>query len=321
MAKVLLKRGNGVNLPGTLLEAGEPAFSLDTGKLYIGNGRDKILINPDGVPASEASKLSTARQIELTGDAVGASLFDGSKDIQIILALADRSITEGQYTKLRVNSKGIVTEVGNLTAEDIPKITLAKVLDAGTAAAKNVGTAKGNVPVLDANGKLDGSIIPANAITDVFVVSSESEMLGLSAQGGDVAVRTDINRSYILRVLPASVVGNWQELLVATGAVTSVNGRVGVVTLDAASVGAVPTERKVNGKPLSSDIILAKTDVGLGNVANESKAVMFTNPTFTGIARAATPVLTDNSTAIATTAFVQGQGYIDSGSTIDGGVF
>lgn len=45
--KLQIKRGQSINLSDIDLEAGEPAFTLDTGKLYIGNGFDKIEINPD----------------------------------------------------------------------------------------------------------------------------------------------------------------------------------------------------------------------------------------------------------------------------------
>jgi hypothetical protein len=47
------------------------------------------------------------------------------------------------------------------------------------------------------------------------------------------------------------------------------------------------------------------THVGLGNVTNESKATMFTSPTFTGTPEAPTAAVNTNSTQIATTAYVQ----------------
>jgi hypothetical protein len=47
------------------------------------------------------------------------------------------------------------------------------------------------------------------------------------------------------------------------------------------------------------------THVGLGNVTNESKSTMFASPTFTGTTVAPTPTADDNSTKIATTAYVQ----------------
>jgi len=50
---------------------------------------------------------------------------------------------------------------------------------------------------------------------------------------------------------------------------------------------------------------LTAANLSLGNVTNESKATMFTDPTFTGTTAAPTPSSNDNSTKIATTAYVQ----------------
>lgn len=93
------------------------------------------------------------------------------------------------------------------------------------------GSASG-LASLGADGKLTSSQIPAIAIVDTFVVSSEVAMLALTVQTGDVAVRTDLNKSFILKGTDGSVLADWQELLTPTDAVTSVNGQSGVVTLD-----------------------------------------------------------------------------------------
>ena len=52
----------------------------------------------------------------------------------------------------------------------------------------------------------------ANAHTSVYSVSSQAQMLALTAQKGDIAVRTDTNYNYILSDLPASTLSNWVEL-------------------------------------------------------------------------------------------------------------
>lgn len=49
---------------------------------------------------------------------------------------------------------------------------------------------------------------------------------------------------------------------------------------------------------------VTKAQVGLGNVTNESKATMFTSPTFTGMPKAPTAAAGTNNTQLATTAFV-----------------
>jgi len=53
--------------------------------------------------------------------------------------------------------------------------------------------------------------------------------------------------------------------------------------------GYVPITTTVNGHALSGNITVTATDVSLGNVTNESKATMFTSPTFTGTVTIPTP--------------------------------
>ena len=192
----------------------------------------------EAVAADTATTLATGRTISVAGDATGTSpVFDGSANVTIPLVLANSGVVAGTFTKVTVDAKGRVTEgVANLTAADIPELTLSKISDAGTAAAKDFGTAEGNVPVLGAGGKLSEAVIPAIAITDTFVVDSQAAMLALEAQQGDVAVRTDVNKTFILKVAPASTLANWVELETPTDAVTSVNGLTGAVTLTTSEV-------------------------------------------------------------------------------------
>ena len=211
-------------------------------------GTDTVTIGADGTmtigkaseaeAADTATTLATGRTISVAGDATGTSpVFDGSANVTIPLVLANSGVVAGTFTKVTVDAKGRVTEgVANLTAADIPELTLSKISDAGTAAAKDFGTAEGNVPVLGAGGKLSEAVIPAIAITDTFVVDSQSAMLALGAQQGDVAVRTDVNKTFILKVAPATTLANWVELETPTDAVTSVNGLTGAVTLTTSEV-------------------------------------------------------------------------------------
>jgi len=90
---------------------------------------------------------------------------------------------------------------------------------------------------------------PDLTITDTFVVNTEAAMLALSAQKGDVAVRSDQNKTYILTASPATTLGNWQELLTPTDLVLSVAGRTGSVTLstsDISGLGTIATQAANN---------------------------------------------------------------------------
>ncbi|MEM1484496.1 hypothetical protein V6615_06395 [Oscillospiraceae bacterium PP1C4] len=263
--KIQLKRGLDANVAAATLLAGEPAFVLDTGKLYIGNGTDKALINPIDKPAG----LNTTNT----------------------------------YTKIKVNEYGQVVLLDNLIATDIPAISYTQVTGLGTAATLNSGTSAGNLPVLDGGGKLPVSTLPAIAITDTFVVASEAEMLALDAQPGDVAVRSDILRSFILKAAPASTLENWVELETPTDSVLSVNGQTGVVVLTASNIDMTGYTKA------SSYIPIVAADTVSSAVGKLEKYfdtfAPLDSPSFTGTPTSTTPATADNTTKIATTAYVK----------------
>jgi hypothetical protein len=91
---------------------------------------------------------------------------------------------------------------------------------------------------LDGTGLIPTNQLPALAITETFVVVSQAAMLALTAQTGDVAVRTDVNKSFILTASPATTLGNWQELLTPTDSVLSVDGQTGAVSLSGTYLNA-----------------------------------------------------------------------------------
>jgi hypothetical protein len=154
-----------------------------------------------------------------------------------ILALAGINVKEQSTGKeVLINVSPSQPSTSTVTV-DLPEqsgqlaIKSEVVLQTEKAAANGVAT-------LDGSGKIPTAQLPALAVSEVFVVSSESAMLALSAQVGDIAIRTDINESFILGAEPASTLSNWIEFRETSG-VTQVNGQTGDVTLGAADVGAV----------------------------------------------------------------------------------
>ena len=115
------------------------------------------------------------------------------------------------------------------------------------------GAANG-VATLGASGKIPESQIPAVAITDVFTVASQAAMLALTAERGDIAVRSDLNKSFALAAEPASTLANWIELRTPTDAVLSVAGRTGAVTLSNTDVGAAPINTTLTDAAASSTL-------------------------------------------------------------------
>ncbi|WP_429111320.1 gp53-like domain-containing protein [Aeromonas rivipollensis] len=235
--------------------------------------------------AGKANKLTTARTIAVAGDVTGQASFDGSGNISIIATYKNSGVVAGTYRSVTVDAKGNVTAGSNPTTLSGYGIT-----DAVPSSQK--GAANG-VATLDSGGKVPVAQIPATAITDTFVVGTQAAMLALTAEIGDVAVRTDLNKSFILRVAGASTLANWQELLTPTDAVQSVDGMTGAVVLPSATEGGkgkaqIATQAEVNAGTDDTKFVTAKKLLAWVKQATE---------TVLGMMKVATQVQTDAGTA------------------------
>jgi hypothetical protein len=105
----------------------------------------------------------------------------------------------------------------------------------------------------DLTGVLPTSALPALSITDVYTVASQAAMVSLTAQRGDVAIRTDTTATYILAAEPAATLGNWKQLPGPANAVLSVQGQIGVVVLGKGDIGLSHVDDTSDiDKPISS---------------------------------------------------------------------
>lgn len=117
----------------------------------------------------------------------------------------------------------------------------------GTAAYVDTGTTSGKVPLLDGSGKLDTSVLPALAITDTFVVASQAAMLALSAESGDVAIRSDVNKTFILATNSPSTLADWKEMPTPTDPVQAVAGLTGTISASALKAALAIAAGDVSG--------------------------------------------------------------------------
>ena len=240
---------NGTTIPSsaTLIK------TSDTGTVTSTMIADATIVDAD----ISATAAITKTKLNLGGTITSADLVDGTivnADINASAAIA--------LSKLAVDPLARANHTGTQTASTISdfdtqvrtsrldqmatptaavalgaqKITgLADPTNAQDAVTLNyitnqLGVANGIAP-LDGTGKVPIDHLPALAISETFVVNSQSAMLALTAQTGDIAVRTDVNKSFILTATPASTLGNWQELLTPTDSVLSVDGLTGAVDL------------------------------------------------------------------------------------------
>jgi hypothetical protein len=225
----------------------------------------------------DAKGLVTAGADATTADIADSTNKRYVTDANLTTIGNQSGVNTGDETTATIKSKlGITTLSGSNTGDqDLSGYQLTSAKDAVSGYAG-----------LDGNGKINPLQLPALAITDTFVVASQVAMLALTAEVGDVAVRTDLNKSFILRVTGAATLANWQELLTPTDAVSSVFGRSGTVTAQngdyttdqvtetATKVFLTPTEKTAitHTNRASLDLVSGtntgdQTLVGLGGVA------------------------------------------------------
>jgi len=221
----------------------------------------------------------------------------------------------------------IVRNAGNTLWENKPQSALAiantQVSGLGDSSTKNVGTTSGTVAAgndsritgaiqstekgaangvapLGSDSKIASTYLPAIAITDTFPVNSQSAMLALTAQTGDVAIRSDLNKSFILSAEPASTLANWSELLTPTDTVLSVNTKVGAVTLDYTDVGAASTtDSRLSDTRTPTDGSVTTAKIVDANVTNAKLANSSVTVNGTSIALGASGTVTAAPTGTA----------------------
>lgn len=101
-------------------------------------------------------------------------------------------------------------------------------------------------------GVIPTAYLPPLAINETFAPADQAAMLALTAQRGDIAIRSDVAKSFILSTDSPGTLADWKEFL-ATGQVVSVAGKTGVVSLVKADVGLGSVDNTTDlAKPIST---------------------------------------------------------------------
>ena len=203
-------------LTGQDLTASLIAGSIDETKLDTSVNASLDLADSSTQPADIANfETTTQLNIRDTNNRARAN----HTGTQLASTISDFDTAVGTTALLKANNLSDLASA----------VTARTNLGLGTSAVTDTGTSSGNVPVLDGSGKINPSVLPALAISETSVVASEVAQLALTVQEGDIAVRTDENKSYIALNDTNATMSDWQELLAPTGAVSSVFGRSGAV--------------------------------------------------------------------------------------------
>jgi len=151
----------------------------------------------------------------------------------------NRITGDGRYEPKNANIQSHISSTSNPHSVTKTQVGLGNVQNVDTTNASNI-----------TSGTLPSSVLPPVALTEVHVVASEAAQLALVAQEGDVAVRTDLSRTYMHNGGTAGTMADWTELQTPTDTVLSVNGQTGTVVLTTNNVADSSNKRYVTDAQL-----------------------------------------------------------------------
>jgi hypothetical protein len=217
---------NATNPSSYITSAGARSAISATGSLSYNSTTGVLSYTaPTAVSAftNDSGYLTANQSISVSGDATGSGA------TAITLTLANSGVTAGTYTKTTVDAKGRVTSGTTLSASDIPALDASKIT----------------------TGVFDAARLPSY-VDDVLEYAN---LAGFPASGetGKIYVALDTNKTY-----------RWSGsayVYITSGAVDSVAGKTGVVTLTSNDVGLGLVENKssatIRGEITSTNVTSA----------------------------------------------------------------
>ena len=179
--------------------------------------------------ATDSNTFTDADHTKLNDIEDDATADQTGAQIKTAYEAETNAFTDAQFTKLAaIEASADVTDATNVVA----------ALTAGTGITISAG---GTV----AAGPL--------ALTTVQTASSQSAHLALTAEEGDIVVRSDENKSYVHNGGSAGNMNDYTLLATPTDSVLSVNGQTGAISAAQLKSAVIPSQSGNSGKFLTTD--------------------------------------------------------------------
>ena len=292
MAQIIKhRRGNLEGLKTATTRAGELLVVTGSSGLgTIANGDSLVFVGVDGSTATPVNKILQGTSVpDLTGGSYnthvdGIPFFD--TDDQKLYILNKGGNIEVKATP-QTGGTGLVSGSSQVVLQSADKTGFT-----GASSITTLGTI--------ATGVWNGTAIAnANLANDGITIDGADISLG----GSVTTLQLGSTSSTALAGDTTTISGGQSSAITANTAKISYNSAASTKLGNIEANAEVNVVDSVAGK--TGTVTLVKGDVGLGNVDNESKSTMFSAAALTGNSTAVTQADNDNSTKIATTAYVQ----------------
>lgn len=198
---------------------------------------------------SDATSANTASRVvvrdssgNFSAGTITATSFSGTHNGAVVGNVTGN--TTGTHTGDVVGNSSTATTfqtartINGVSFNGSANITVTADASTLTGASLNAGVSvlPSQITGLLSGGLINPALLPALAISETFTVASQAAMLALTAQKGDVAVRSDTSTTFILSGTDPTQLSNWTLLATPVSSVLSVAGKTGVVTLVSADI-------------------------------------------------------------------------------------
>ena len=187
--------------------------------------KNEVSANAD-IVSDKADIVNTQTQSVIENTGIVTDLAQQVADNTQEVSTNTQTVADNLETVLEKTAEALQSAANALASEQNAHTSAVNAEDSNQSALTAMQTAVqamtdllamlGNDVATLTGGKLTQSQIPPIAITDTFVVADEVEMLALDCDTGDICIRTDENKTYILQGTDPSILSDWQQLKTPT---------------------------------------------------------------------------------------------------------
>jgi hypothetical protein len=294
----------------------EEAARAEAAESALGSRIDSVISNTDPAALDSLTEVVTAFQ-SADSNMSNAITALGTSASSALAA----EVTRAESAESLITSN-LTTEVAARIAADAVTLATGKTY---TDNAVSLEVTARNSAISSASQSGSAKLITARTINGVSFDGTANIIFGTDAvfEGSTNKYYTDSRVRSAISVVGSGSYNSTTGVITVTGGVTSVAGKIGAIVLTATDVTGVATSGANSNitslTGLTTALSVAQGGTGVTISTGTGANVLSASPIFTGTPTAPTANAVDNSTALATTAFVKSQNYTANGLPLSGG--
>lgn len=206
-----------------------PSVNVDSDQIHLDNDVVTKKYADEHYASTSSVSVSSLPKASGTGSSNAGIIYLENANKGLTVSSGKLSVNFASYDSSKTAAVNLTEQYKSVN----PKYLGDYLTNNATVASAGSGDA-GKLVKLDSDGLIDATALPSLKISETYTAASENAMTALSqANAGDMCIRTDTNRVYVLSSNANNAyatASNWKEITLPSATVVSVNGHNGTVT-------------------------------------------------------------------------------------------